>query len=122
MNILLIDNDPDHLKAVERFLRVRQHEVRSTTSAEEGLAFLADRPAGLVLCDIQMPEMDGVEFLKAVRREHPDTAVVLVTGHATVDTAVAALRLGAADYLRKPIKLEELQACVRRVRGDPLAW
>ena len=118
MNILLIDNDTDLLKPVERFLRVRGHSVRATTSAEEGIRLLAERAADLVICDIQMPEMDGVAFLRAVRKAYPDTAVVLMTGHATVDTAVAALRLGAADYLRKPVGLEELQSCLMRVSGE----
>ena len=118
MNILLIDNDTDLLKPVERFLRVRGHGVRAKTSAEEGIRLLAECAADLVICDIQMPEMDGVAFLKAVRKAYPDTAVVLMTGHATVDTAVAALRLGAADYLRKPVGLEELQSCLMRVSGE----
>ena len=120
MTILLIDDDETVLRTVGRFLDARGHTVRATSSASEALRLMEAQPPDLVVCDIQMPEMDGVAFLRVVRERCPDVPVVLMTGYATVDTAVAALRLGAADYLRKPIKLEELQACIERVEGGGL--
>ncbi len=67
-----------------------------------------------------MPGMDGIAFLRAIRRWFPDLPVILVTGYATAETAVAALRSRAYDYLKKPVSLEELQACIERIdRKNP---
>ena len=115
MTILLIDDDETVLRTVGRFLDARGHTVNATPSASEALLRMEAHSPDLVISDIQMPEMDGVALLRAIRAQGRKVPVVLMTGHATVDTAVAALRLGAADYLKKPIKIEELQACIERV-------
>ena len=65
-----------------------------------------------------MPGMDGIAFLRAIRRWFPDLPVILVTGYATVETAVAALRNRAYDYLKKPVSLEELKACIERIERN----
>lgn len=117
MTILLIDDDETVLRTVGRFLDARGHTVRTTASASEALPLMEPHPPDLVVSDIQMPEMDGVAALKAIRERFPDLPVILMTGYATVETAVAALRLGAMDYLKKPICLAELQTCIRRVEA-----
>ena len=115
MNILLIDDDEAILKAIGRSLTARSHALRTASSGREGLRLMAEDPPDLVISDIQMPGMDGVALLRAVRERFPDMPVILTTGYATVDTAIAALRLGAYDYLRKPIRFEALLACIQRV-------
>ena len=89
--------------------------VECVSSAEEALAALAREPADLVITDLEMRGLSGVELLERVRPAHPDTAVVVVTAHASVDTAIRALRSGAADYLRKPVQPDELALTVERV-------
>lgn len=84
-------------------------------SAEEALASLARRPAALVISDVTMPGASGLDLLRQVRRLHPGTDFVLVSGHASVESAVEALRMGAADYLLKPVQWEELGLVVERV-------
>jgi len=84
-------------------------------SGEAALEALARDPADLVLSDLAMPGLSGIELLERVRREHPGTDFVVLTGHASVDSAVGALRMGAADYLRKPISPDELELVVRRL-------
>ena len=111
--LLVVDDD--------RFQRERIREaledlarVECCADAEEALASLACEPADLVVSDLTMPGASGLELLEAVRRFHPGTDFVLLTGNASVESAVAALRMGAADYLRKPIADEELRIVVQR--------
>ena len=115
MNILLIDDDEAILKAIGRSLTARGYALRTASSGREGLRLMAEDPPDLVISDIQMPGMDGVALLRAVRERFPDMPVILTTGYATVDTAIDALRLGACDYLKKPIRFEALLACIQRV-------
>ena len=89
-------------------------EVVACASAEEALAALALQPADLVLSDLHLPGLTGAELLERVRLQHAGTDVILITAHASVDSAVSALRMGAADYLTKPVRPEELALLVRR--------
>jgi PleD family two-component response regulator len=84
-------------------------------SAEQALASLEREPADLVVSDLEMRGLSGLDLLERLRRSHPQTAFILLTAHASVDSAVQALRMGAADYLRKPIAPEELALLVERV-------
>jgi diguanylate cyclase (GGDEF)-like protein len=95
--------------ALERVAR-----IECCASAEEALEALRREPADLVLSDLTMPGLSGLELLERVRREHPRTEFILVTAHASVDSAVEALRMGAADYLRKPVHADELALVVTR--------
>ncbi|OGG55212.1 MAG: hypothetical protein A3F84_08315 [Candidatus Handelsmanbacteria bacterium RIFCSPLOWO2_12_FULL_64_10] len=115
MNIILVDDDEMVLQTIGDFLTRRGHRVRTAADGSEALRLMTEEMPDLVISDIQMPGMDGISFLKAVREQFPDLPVILMTGYATVETAVAALRSRAYDYLKKPVRLEELQACVERV-------
>ena len=117
MDILLVDDDRAMLASIGDFLKGRGHGLRTASDGAEALRLMEAAPPDLVISDIQMPEMDGIAFLKAVREQFPDLPVILMTGYATVNTAVAALRNRAYDYLEKPIQLTELQACMARVEG-----
>jgi diguanylate cyclase (GGDEF)-like protein len=89
-------------------------ETRCCGSAEEALAALAGQSYDLVLTDLVLPGLSGAELLARIGDEHPDTDVILITAHASLDSAVTALRLGAVDYLSKPIQAAELAHVVRR--------
>src|SRR5687768_4339570 len=80
----------------------------------EALEQLAKAPITLLLTDMEMPKMGGVELLRRVRSDYPDVAVVMITGNTDVETAVGALSLGAMDYIVKPFQLEEVRARVRQ--------
>ncbi len=112
--VLVVDDDRlirelvrDALEGVVR--------VECCDSAEAALDALAREPAELVLSDLTMPGLSGVELLERLRREHPGTDFALFTGNATIDSAVSALRMGAVDYLRKPLRAEELSLVVERI-------
>ena len=115
MNILIVDDDASVLETVDRFLSARGHRIRSEANGVEAMRRLVEEIPDVVISDIQMPGMDGIDFLKAIRERFPDLPVVMMTGSGTLETAIAALRQRATDYLTKPIQLEELQACIDRV-------
>lgn len=89
--------------------------VETCSSGAEALEALIREPAVLVISDLEMPGITGIQLLERIRREHPGTEFVVLTANASVDSAVGALRMGAADYLRKPMRAEELQQVVDRV-------
>ncbi|HEY5657958.1 MAG TPA: response regulator, partial [Myxococcota bacterium] len=84
-------------------------------SAEAALEALQREPADLVLSDLSMGGMSGLDLLERVRRAHPETDFILITAHASIESAVRALRMGAADYLQKPIQPEQFRAVVDRL-------
>jgi DNA-binding NtrC family response regulator len=118
MHILLVDDDEMVLQTIGDFLTRRGHVLRTASDGATALLLLQEHPPDLVISDIQMPGMDGIAFLRAIRRWFPDLPVILVTGYATVETAVAALRSRAYDYLKKPVSLEELQTCLERIERN----
>jgi diguanylate cyclase (GGDEF)-like protein len=89
--------------------------VETVESGERALECLERQPVDLVVSDLEMQGLSGLELLEEVRRSHPETAFILLTAHASVDSAIQALRMGAADYLRKPIQQDELVLLVDRV-------
>ncbi|HZO08515.1 MAG TPA: diguanylate cyclase [Myxococcota bacterium] len=112
--VLVVDDDRLNREILRDVLADRA-EVECAASAEAALEALARRPVDLVISDLTMPGLSGTALLERVRREHPDTDFVLLTAHASVESAVAALRMGAADYLTKPVQAEELVLVVERI-------
>ena len=101
--LLFVDDEPSILSALKRAFRGKGYEIRSATSAAEGLALLDQEPADLVLSDMRMPEMDGAEFLERVFSRWPDTKRVLLTGYADAGATVAAINRGKIwRYIAKP--------------------
>jgi len=115
MKILLVDDEEMVRKPFERFLSESGHEVITAGDGVEALEILAGRPADLIITDLRMPRMDGLELLRRVKVLKPDQDLIIVTGYAEMDSTVEALRLGAANYLMKPVNLEELAIAVDRI-------
>ncbi|GAB4270929.1 MAG: HAMP domain-containing sensor histidine kinase [Deferrisomatales bacterium] len=113
MDILLIDDEANVREPLGLYLQEQDFRVRTASSGEEGLWLLEERPADLVISDVKMPGMSGIEVLRRVRERWPATEVVLVTGYGTMDDALAALRLGAYDFLLKPVRVARLELVVR---------
>ncbi len=111
--VVVVDDDRLHREIARDALGGRAR-IECCADAEEAMAALAREPAALVLSDLHMPGASGLDLLDRVRRDHPGTDFILLTGSATVQSAVAALRRGAADYLTKPIEPEELALVVER--------
>ncbi len=112
--VLAVDDEPVVCESIRRVLSEEGYRVTTTTSAREGIDLLAREEIDLVLLDIKMPDLDGIEFLRRARALSPETEVVIVTGYATIDTAVEAIKLGAFDYLEKPVSPPQLIVAAAR--------
>lgn len=113
--ILIVDDEPIVLEVLTEVLTTSGHDVTAVPSCREAVEVLARAPHDIVLCDIRMPEMGGFDLLREVRRTYPSTDVMMMTGYGSLDGAVDAMSLGAADYLMKPLKPKEVQARIRAV-------
>ena len=117
--ILLIDDDPIVCDSLAEMLRGDGHDTVTAYNAEEALAALEEaaeegRPFALAVCDVSMPGMNGMQLLRLMGREHASTVVIMLTGYGTIESAVEALRLGASDYLTKPVVDAELRVSIER--------
>lgn len=113
--ILLVDDEEDVLLTLKALLRQAGHRADTAPSAEEALRLLEKRNYTLVITDLRMPHMSGEELLERVRRRHPETAVIVLTGYGSIESAVEAIRKGAADYITKPYTPEDFLHRVHRI-------
>ncbi len=112
--ILVVDDEPANREVLEKILSREGYSVIHAAGGEEALAALRQSPFDLMLTDLRMPRMDGVELLRASRLVVPDLEVILMTAHGTVEVAVAAMKEGAYDFLTKPIKRYELLRSIEK--------
>jgi len=114
-NILVIDDEAIVRISCERALASEGYSVSLASSGQEGLDCMKRGSFALVLLDLKMPDMDGIEVLNQIKTSWPDTKVIMVTGYSTVDTAVQALRLGAYNFIEKPFTPDILLNAVNEV-------
>src|SRR6188472_3389639 len=110
--VLVADDEPNLRKVLSAQLARDGFEVHTAEDGEHATRILAEHHIDLVITDLRMPKMDGMELLKYVVAEHPDIPVIMITAHGTVNTAVEALKLGAFDYVTKPFDRAEFQSVV----------
>ncbi|MBN1477432.1 sigma-54-dependent Fis family transcriptional regulator [Candidatus Sumerlaeota bacterium] len=117
IRILIADDEANTLEGLRWALEGEGEDMAIATARDGEQAWQALRadPADLVLTDLKMPRLSGMDLLRRVKESSPETEVIVLTGHGTVESAVEAMKLGAADYLLKPINIEELRITVRRV-------
>ncbi|MET0553950.1 MAG: sigma-54 dependent transcriptional regulator [Vicinamibacteria bacterium] len=113
--IVVIDDEANAVAALTTLLREDGYEVEGAHEAASGLALVERIDADVVLTDLRMPGMDGLELLAKVKQIRPETMVVMMTAFGTVKTAVKAMKMGAEDYLGKPVEMEEVELVVERV-------
>ena len=111
--VLIVDDEPSMREMLAIALGDEGWEVHAAQDGEEALAKLAQQPFDVVVSDIRMPGVDGLELLGRAREQSPGTEVILITAHASTDSAIEAVRLGAYDYVTKPFDVEELKVTVR---------
>jgi DNA-binding NtrC family response regulator len=113
--VLVIDDEEIVRLSCERTLRPAGYDVSVAAGGREGVELLEKESYALVLLDLKMPDMDGIEVLNRIQESWPDTKVVMITGYSTVDTAVQALRLGAVNFIEKPFTPDTLLKAVEEV-------
>ncbi|MFC1489556.1 response regulator, partial [Thermodesulfobacteriota bacterium] len=116
--ILIVDDEEIARTNLEHILKKEGFHVVTAVNGAEALDLLSRQPYHLMLTDIKMPGMDGVEVLRRARQDYPDLCVVMMTAYATVETAVEAMKIGALDYLLKPFDLDTLVSMVVRIYQD----
>ncbi len=108
IKVLLVVDEAEFSQALARCLERRGFAIGLAGNGAEALEILADDPAAVVVSDVKMPGMDGLELLQRIRDEHPETEVILLTGQASVDDGVTGLKADAFDYLAKPVATDHL--------------
>jgi len=118
VRVLVADDEQDLVAILKKVLEEEGHTVVTATNGREALAVADREQPDLILVDLTMPDISGLEVLRSLREHDPDSRVIIMTAFATAETAVEAMRQGALDYLIKPFSLEELKIQVRRVAGE----
>lgn len=112
-SILIVDDEESVVGALSEFLSLRGYEVDTALNSRQALALIHEKPFSVVISDLRMPGMSGVELLEQVMDVDPETVVVIMTGYASVQSAVDALKKGAYDYVMKPFSMHELEKTLR---------
>jgi len=106
--VLIVDDEKEFVELVSQRLTMRDYDVTAAFSGEEALETVKKYNFDIVVLDVLMPGIDGIETLREIKRIKPLTEVILLTGHAAVDTAIEGMKLGAYDYLTKPCEISDL--------------
>lgn len=112
-NILIIDDERAIRKTLGEILSYEGYKIEEASDGEEGLRKFKEKAFDVVLCDIKMPKLDGIEFLDKARESNPDVPIIMISGHGTIETAVEAVKKGAFDYISKPPDLNRLLITLR---------
>ncbi len=106
--VLIVDDEPDFLETIVKRLQKRKVDAIGVDSGKEALKILDEQSFDVVILDVRMPGMDGIETLKEIKKRSPITEVIMLTGHASVESGMQGMQLGAYDYVIKPADLDEL--------------
>jgi DNA-binding NtrC family response regulator len=113
-NVLLVDDEVSFVETMAERLTIRNLETVSALNGEEALAQLEIKPdIEVILLDVKMPGMDGIEVLREIKKKHPLVEVIMLSGQATVESAIEGMKLGAFDYLLKPCEMDQLISKVK---------
>ena len=112
--MLVVDDEQDFLETILKRLKARKIEVTGVESGYKALEFLGTHNVDVIILDVKMPGMDGIETLREIRKKKPLVEVIMLTGHASVESGIQGMQLGAFDYVMKPVALDELLEKVRQ--------
>jgi DNA-binding NtrC family response regulator len=108
IKVLLVDDEVEFSETLIKRMKKRNVDIVGVQSGEEALQTLDQDPIDVVILDVRMPGMDGIETLRALKKKHPLIEVIMLTGHASVEVAVQGMEFGAFDYLMKPMQIDDL--------------
>jgi DNA-binding NtrC family response regulator len=118
--VLIIDDEQEFTQALAERMTTRGMTVSTSSSAIEGLKNVEEHSFDVVVLDLQMPEMDGIETLKVLKKKKPELQVILLTGHATVEKGIEAMKLGAMDLLEKPADMTTLTEKIKKAQAQKM--
>jgi len=107
-DVLLVDDETEFLETLVKRIKKRNVNVHGAKSGEEALSFLENQAVDVVVLDVRMPGLDGIETLRKLKKDHPLIEVIMLTGHASLEVAIEGMELGAFDYLMKPVDIDDL--------------
>ena len=113
--ILIVDDEENARIGLSKLLAQEGYEVDAVANGFEALDFLRQQKVNLVISDINMPEMNGMAFLRELHRSYPSTQVIMITAYGGVESYLEAINLGAFEYIHKPVKLDELKSVMRKL-------
>ncbi|MBM3300250.1 MAG: response regulator [Deltaproteobacteria bacterium] len=105
---MLVDDETDFLEALVKRLTKRKLNVTAASGGPQALQMLAEQPVDVIVLDVKMPQMDGMQALREIKKIQPSAEVIMLTGHADLEAAIQGMELGAFDYLMKPADIDEL--------------
>lgn len=108
VKVLLVDDEVEFVSTLTKRMKRRMINASSVNSGEDALEFLDKRPADVVILDVKMPGIDGIETLREIKQQYPLIEVIMLTGHANVEVAIQGMEIGAFDYLMKPMAIDDL--------------
>ena len=117
IRVLLVDDEEEFVETLAQRLEVREFDVTTALNGADALERLEHEEVDLVILDLQMPGVDGIAVLRKIKELKPLIEVIMLTGHATVETAIEGMKLGAFDFLIKPTETEELVEKINRAFG-----
>ena len=115
--VLVVDDEADMVETCRKILERKQYAVSTATESQAALAAIQQQPFDVVIADLRMPGLDGIEILREAKKANKDAAVIIITAYATIETALKAVREGAFDYIPKPFSMEQLEIAVERSLG-----
>ena len=113
--ILVVDDEENARMALSKILTREGYDVASAGNGYEALNYLRDKEVELIITDINMPEMNGMAFLRELNRSHPASNVIMITAYGEVESYIEAMNLGAFEYINKPVKFDELNKIIRKI-------
>jgi len=114
VNILVVDDEQIVLDSIKKLVRRENYEVYGVLSVQEALGMIDKKKIDIILTDLMMPETDGLEFMEMTKKSHPRIPMIMITGYATINTALQATQLGAFDYIAKQFSKKELLSVLKR--------
>ena len=117
-SLLVVDDDQHILEAMADYLRSLGHRTETASTCQQAIERMAEFPFEVVICDVNLPDQDGFQLLEWATQNSPESSVIMLTGYGTIESAVEAIRVGAFDYLTKPVIDDELNLAIQRALGQ----
>ena len=118
--VLMVDDEKEFLEIMSERMKARDIDVTTATSADRALEIIEKESFDAIILDFMMPGMDGMDALKAIKAKKPESQIILLTGYATVEKSVEAMKVGATDFIEKPVDLEVLAKKIKNAKAEKM--